>query len=164
MPAPKFLAGLPKPLLFGLYGAVGGLLGALVFAEPLWQLISPPPPPPAPPPEPRVAVAASKDVEVFIGGENEFTVQVARGDFDEPVTMKFENLPAGVAVAPVTIPKGETEAKAKVIATRGASATMKPVKVIAEATAGGKTVTAETSVACHVSDPARPQADIVFVL
>ena len=31
MPAPKFLSGLPKPVLFGLYGAIGGLIGALVF-------------------------------------------------------------------------------------------------------------------------------------
>lgn len=38
MPAPKFLAGLPKPLLFGLYGAVGGFVGALVIAEPLHQI------------------------------------------------------------------------------------------------------------------------------
>ena len=28
MPAPKFLSGLPKPVLFGLYGAIGGLVGA----------------------------------------------------------------------------------------------------------------------------------------
>lgn len=39
MPAPKFLSRLPKPILFGLYGAVGGFAGALVLAEPLYQLI-----------------------------------------------------------------------------------------------------------------------------
>ena len=39
MPAPRVLAGLPKPVLFGLYGAVGGFVGALVFAEPLHQLM-----------------------------------------------------------------------------------------------------------------------------
>ena len=41
MPAPKALAGLPKPVLFGLYGAVGGLLGALVFGEILFRLLEP---------------------------------------------------------------------------------------------------------------------------
>ena len=39
MPAPKILAGLPKPLLFGLYGAVGGFTGALLVAEPLILLM-----------------------------------------------------------------------------------------------------------------------------
>jgi Mg-chelatase subunit ChlD len=164
MPAPKLLVGLPKPLLFGLYGAVGGLLGALVFAEPLWQLVSPPPPPPVPPPEPQIAVAASQDVEVYAGGENDFTVQVARAEFDEPVAVRFESLPAGVAVGPVTVPKGATEARAKVIAARGTPAGARAVKVVAEATPGGKAVAAETSVAVQVAEPARPQADVVFVL
>jgi Mg-chelatase subunit ChlD len=164
MPAPKFLAGLPKPLLFGLYGAVGGLLGALVFAEPLWQLVSPPPPPPVPPPEPRVAVAASKDVEVFVDGRNTFPVQIARADFDGPVTVKFENLPGGVSIAPVTIAAGKTEGEATVTASRSATSATKTVKVVAEAHSDGKTATAETSISCQVSDPARPQADIIFVL
>ena len=31
MPAPKLLSGLPKPVLFGLYGAIGGLLGATAY-------------------------------------------------------------------------------------------------------------------------------------
>ena len=39
MPAPKFLAGLPKPLLFGLYGALGGFVGALFVAEPLYSVL-----------------------------------------------------------------------------------------------------------------------------
>ena len=46
MPAPKFLSGLPKPVLFGLYGAVGGLIGALVFGELVWFLLRPQPPKP----------------------------------------------------------------------------------------------------------------------
>ena len=54
MPAPKFLSGLPKPILFGLYGAIGGLIGALVFAEPLYRLLEPEKAPPAPLPEPQV--------------------------------------------------------------------------------------------------------------
>ena len=71
---------MPKPLLFGLYGAVGGLLGALVFGELVWLLLKPPP---APPPPPQVAVGASASVTVYPGSENTFVVRVARERFDE---------------------------------------------------------------------------------
>ena len=110
MPAPTLLAGLPKPALFGLYGALGGLIGALAFAEPLWQAVSPPL---LPPTGPAVAVTASKDVEVFAGGTNEFAVQVARAGFDGPVGVRFDNLPPGTQIAPITIPKGETNGQAR---------------------------------------------------
>jgi len=39
MPAPKFLAGLPKPALFGLYGALGGFVGAAFVAEPIYSVL-----------------------------------------------------------------------------------------------------------------------------
>jgi hypothetical protein len=39
MPAPKFLASLPKPLLFGLYGALGGFVGATFVAEPIYSVM-----------------------------------------------------------------------------------------------------------------------------
>ena len=58
MPAPKVLSFLPKPLLFALYGAVGGLLGALVFGELVWAILAPKKAEAAlpPPPEPRLAL------------------------------------------------------------------------------------------------------------
>src|SRR4051812_9257750 len=37
----KALLALPKPILFGLCGAVGGLVGALLLGELLWLLLSP---------------------------------------------------------------------------------------------------------------------------
>ena len=132
MPAPKMLAVLPKPLLFGLYGAIGGLLGALVFAEPLYHLLTPPKPAP-PPPEPQLALAASPAVEVFVEGRNTFPVQVARDAFDGPVSVRVEGLPPGVVAGPVSIPQGKAEGE--VALTAGPSA--KPVashgaKVVAE--------------------------------
>src|SRR4051812_41549743 len=93
MPAPKFLSGLPKPVLFGLYGAVGGLLGALVFGELLFRLLEPPKR------GGQIAVAASPEVQLLAGkpNRNTFGVEVARSpEYDGPVTVRFEGLPEGV--------------------------------------------------------------------
>jgi Mg-chelatase subunit ChlD len=164
MPAPKFLSRLPKPVLFGLYGAVGGLLGALVFAEPLYRILTPPPPPPKPAPEARVAIAASPEVQVFVDGRNTFPVLIDRGGFDGPVTVRFEGLPAGVTANKLTIPANETKATALVLGARDAKVATLPIKAIAEATHDGKTVSASTEIAFKVFDPPRPRADVVFVL
>ena len=77
---------------------------------------------------------------------------------------RFENLPPGAAIAPISIPAGKTEATAKVIARTDTAAATRPVSVIADAAVDGKTISAETTFACTLSDPARPQADVVFVL
>lgn len=164
MPAPSFLRGLPKPVLFGLYGAIGGLLGALLFAEPAWRLLEPPPPPPVPPPEPLVAVTASPEVEVKTDGRNTFQVQVARAGFDGPVVVRFDNLPTGVTINSVTIPSGATDAEATVVAGPRAVPVATKVKVVAEGQANGAKPTAEAAMGVLVSDPSRPQADVVFVL
>ena len=163
MPAPSFLKGLPKPILFALYGAVGGLVGALVFAEPLYRLLTPPPPAPVQP-EPQVAIAASSNVEVFVHGRNTFPVQIARDAFDGPVTVRFNDLPAGVTIAPFTIPSDKTEGEAVVIGSETAAVTTKQAKAIVEAKPAGKTISAETTVSFKVWDPPRPQADVMFVL
>lgn len=113
MPAPKLLSGLPKPILFGLYGAIGGLLGAVLLGEPAWHLLKPPPPPP---PAPQVAVTASPSVPVYPGTTNTFAVQVARAEFDGPVTVTFTGVPPGVTLDPVTVPAGKTQADVTVVA------------------------------------------------
>ncbi|MCE9564091.1 MAG: VWA domain-containing protein [Planctomycetes bacterium] len=163
MPAPKALSMLPKPILFGLYGAIGGLLGALVFGEILWWVLKPPAAV-ASLPEPRVAIAASKDVEVFVEGRNSFPVQIARADFEGPVTVRFDDLPTGVTASPVNIPADKTEGEVVVMGGRAAPVTTKTAKLVAEATANGKTASADAAVSVKVWDPPRPQADIVFVL
>jgi Mg-chelatase subunit ChlD len=162
MPAPKVLAGLPKPLLFGLYGAVGGLLGSLVFGEPLYRVIEPPRA--ASRPEPEVAVAVSPEIPVALDSRNTFTVEIARSEFDDHVTVRFEQLPEGIAIAPVTIPRGQTKATATVAATRAAPVSTRPVLAAAEARIGSKTVSASTGTSLTVSDPTRPEADVFFVL
>jgi von Willebrand factor type A domain len=130
MPAPSFLSGLPKPLLFGLYGAVGGLLGALVFGEPAWNLLKPPAAPPAPP---QLAVAASAGVQLYPKSENTFAVQIARERFDSPVTVKFDKMPAGMTIASITIPGGKTDGQATVATAADVVPGKYPVKLTAEA-------------------------------
>lgn len=161
MPAPKFLSFLPKPLLFGLYGGAGGLLGALLFGELLWHLLKPPS---AAAPVAQVAIACSTDVEVFVDGRNTFPVQVARDGFTGPITIRLEGLPAGVTAAPVTIPEGKTEGEVLVVGARNAAIGAKPAKAVAEATHDGKPVTAESPINFKVTDPPKPLADVVFVL
>jgi hypothetical protein len=163
MPAPSFLSGLPKPVLFGLYGAIGGLLGALVFGEPLYRLLEPPKAQAAPPPEPQLAVNASPEVEVRTGGKNTFMVMIARDAFDDPVTVHFDRLPGGVTIEPVTIPKGATEGTATVVATSTATVAPAQIHVIAEASPGGKKISAETTTRTIVTEPSRGQADVFFV-
>jgi len=164
MPAPSFLKGLPKPALFGLYGAVGGLLGALVFAEILYRILTPPAAPLPPKPEPQVAISASKEVEVFVEGRNTIPVQIARESFTGPVTVRLEELPPGVTADAITIPADKTQGEVLVIGTPSAAVGTKQAKAVVEANADGMKATAETSVSFKVTNPPRPLADIVFVL
>jgi hypothetical protein len=165
MPAPQFLAILPKPILFGLYGAIGGLLGALVFGEPAWQILRPPPPPPAAQPEPQLAVAASKELQLLLGKGNSFPVEIVRDAFDGPVDVKLDDLPGGVIYDTLTIAKGETTGKVVLKSSaRSAEQITKPIKVVASAAPNGKKVTAETTVSLQVIAPPAPQADVFFVL
>lgn len=169
MPAPKFLSGLPKPVLFGLYGAAGGLIGALVFGELIMLLLGPKTaaaPPPPPPPEPRLAVGASADVQVYQGGTNRLAVQIDRDAFDGPVTVRVPDPPAGITAPEIVIPANETKGE---IALRAAFAAApgvehKGVAVVATAAPGGTPVTAATAFALTPLASPRPQADIVFVL
>ena len=174
MPAPKMLSGLPKPVLFGLYGAVGGLLGALAFGELVWFLLRPPPPKlveTTPPPEARLAITASKDLQIYQGGQNTLFVQIARDEFDDAVTVRVEGLPPGVTAAEVTIPKdkfdlkGQAEAKIELrSAFSAASGAPADLKVVASAKPGGKAVGATAPLKLVTLASPMPQADIVFVL
>ncbi|QJW96779.1 vWA domain-containing protein [Frigoriglobus tundricola] len=174
MPAPKLLAGLPKPALFGLYGAVGGLIGALVFGELVWFVLRPPPPKPPeppPPPEPRLAVSASGALQIYQGGTNKVFVQLARDAFDGPVTVRVEGLPAGVTAADVTVPNekfdanGQAEAEVELRAAFSAD-TRAPsrLEVVASTSPGGKLLNVNAPLTLTTLASPMPQADIVFVL
>ncbi|AWM41236.1 hypothetical protein GobsT_01470 [Gemmata obscuriglobus] len=171
MPAPKMLSGLPKPVLFGLYGAVGGLLGALLFGELIMLALGPKIATAAlpPPPEPRLAVSAPTAVQIYQGGTNKVLVQIARDAFEGDVAVRIDGLPPGVsASAPdVTIPANRTDGEIELAAAFGGAVGAGPqnLKVVATAKAGEKTVTAESAPfpITTLASP-MPQADIVFVL
>src|SRR5262249_41999193 len=143
MPAPKFLSGLPKPVLFGLYGAVGGLLGAIVLGEPLWYLLKPPAAPEPPPAPPQIAVSASPEVQVYVGSAKHFTLKIARDRYDKPVTVKFGNLPPSVAIQPITISPDKSEAQAMLVATPDAAPGTFAVNLTAEGEGGIPTAASE---------------------
>jgi uncharacterized protein YegL len=162
MPAPKMLAVLPKPALFGLYGALGGLLGALVLGELLWWLLQPPPPKP---PEPRLAITASKELQVTQGGTNKLFLRLARGEFEGEVKVRAEGLPSGVTAPDVTIPAKDTEGAVELRADPAAGVSPStPIQIVASATPGGKPISATAQVGLTTLVSAMPQVDIVFVL
>jgi hypothetical protein len=106
-PARSLWQALPKPLIFGICGALGGLVGATAFGEVVWRLLRPPAPVAVV--IPPLRVAASPAVDLYQGGTNRLGVKIARVGFDEPVTIKALNPPAGVRIDPITIPANRTD-------------------------------------------------------
>jgi hypothetical protein len=108
----RALRKLPKPILFGLFGALGGLAGALLFGEILWRLLAPVPPE-VKAPEP-LRIALSKELQIYNGDTEKFTVKIDRHDWDGPVTLELKDPPANVTAPTVTIEPGKTEAEVAV--------------------------------------------------
>jgi Mg-chelatase subunit ChlD len=120
------LRALPKPLLFSICGALGGLLGALVLGEPLWALLRPP----LSANKARLEVAASPTVALYQGGANRFPVKIARTGFTGPVTLHAADLPAGVTLGDVRIPADRDEAEVRVRADKDARIGSKEVALV----------------------------------
>lgn len=144
MPAPHALAALPKPVLFALYGAVGGLLGAVLLGEPAWYLLKPPlAAAPA-----QLAIGASASVKLYPGASNSFTVRVARERFEGPVAVRVGAVPAGMTLPSITIPPDETQVTVPVTVEANAPPGITRVALTAEAQSGA--ITASTSVEIEV--------------
>jgi Ca-activated chloride channel family protein len=107
------LLALPKPILFGIFGGIGGLLGAMLLGELLWVLLSPSTVRALQPP-PQIRLGIPSAVRVYQGGKNHFVVQLARDGFKGPVQVEGEQLPAGVTLVAATIPEDSTEADIEV--------------------------------------------------
>jgi hypothetical protein len=87
---------LPKPLLFGLFGGAGGLLGAMLIAEVLWAAVCPTT---FKAPEPSLEMGAPSALKVYAGGRNWFHVKVARQAFKGPVQIVGQSGDTGLAIA-----------------------------------------------------------------
>ena len=160
MPAPSFLSKLPKPVLFGLYGAAGGLLGALLVGELVWSLLRPPPPvqaPEPPEPPPQVAVTTSARVMLYPGTENVIAVQAARDRFDGPILVTFDTQAPGLSAAAITVPTGQTSGQAKLVAAVATRPGTYQLTATATATPNGQRVTSTAAVEVTVATlPAVP--------
>lgn len=119
----------------------------------------------APPPAaPRLAVGVSPSVPAYQKGKNALAVRVARGDFDEPVTVTFDGIPDGVTIPPVTVPLGKTDATAEVTVAAGTKLGITKVTATAKAAPKGVEVAATAEVAVDVLDADRAPLDVVLVL
>ncbi|MGH7169316.1 MAG: GYF domain-containing protein, partial [Gemmataceae bacterium] len=105
------LLALPKPLLFAIFGGIGGLLGALVLGEVLWALLSPAS---FRPPQPQVHLGIPSTVRVYVGGKNRFVVKLSREGFQGRVRIESEKPPEGIQLSEANIPEDGDEAKVEV--------------------------------------------------
>jgi Ca-activated chloride channel family protein len=104
------LLALPKPVLFGLFGGVGGLLGALLLGELLWLFLSPR----AAQTRPPLQVAVPASVPVYSGGSNRFTIKVARTGFKGPVGVHALQPAEGITIPDVEVSADKDEADVEV--------------------------------------------------
>jgi Ca-activated chloride channel family protein len=119
-PARSLWHALPKPVVFGIWGALGGLVGATAFGEAVWWALRPKSPVVVSAPPLRLAASAA--IELFQGGTNRLSVKIAREGFAEPVTVKALDPPAGVRIDPIVIPADRTEFEVQVSADADAPA------------------------------------------
>lgn len=159
----NFLSALPKPVRFGLFGAVGGLLGALLIGELLWWMLEPPPPPAPTPPPPSLAVSVSPTVGVYQGGKNKFSLGFKSERLgDAPISVAFTGQPSGVTIESSGTDRESREAEVTV--SNLAPPGVHKVTTTATATANGEVVKATAEVEIRVDPLPKPMVDVVFVL
>jgi hypothetical protein len=125
--------------LFGLYGALGGLVAVLLLGELLWALLHPAPSVLAP-----LTIAVPSAVTVYPGSQNTVTVKIARNNFEGPVRLEAVDLPAGVEVTAATIAADETQAELAIKADGSAGTAHHQVKLRASSPGGANAVDSES--------------------
>ncbi|MCY2964518.1 MAG: VWA domain-containing protein [Planctomycetota bacterium] len=156
----QFQHSIPKPRLFAFYGALGGLLGALVVGEGLWLVSRPAP---KPPPIPDFLLAVSPSVDVFQGGSNRLLVKVKRSHFDGAIHLSANDAVEGITVVETTIPAGlsEGELELNVAATVGTGPTQMVIYAMTEV--GDTRLEQHADVAVMVNTPPPPPAALRMV-
>lgn len=149
-----------KPFLFGLYGALGCLLAAGAFGEPLWRVLVPLPPASRPALPLELRLVASDKVVLDQGAKNRFFVQIARAGFTTPVTLYCTGQPTGVHISEVTLPAEQTEAVLEVAAERQAPPGRYPLTLLGVA----ELVCQQVAVELILEPPPPSRGDVVFVL
>jgi uncharacterized protein (TIGR03000 family) len=84
-------------------------------------------------PAPVLSLETPSGVEVLAGGKKVIHVHVGRQNFDGPVTVRFEGLPAGVTIPKVTVAGDSNEATAEAVAGMDADEATKTVRVVGTA-------------------------------
>src|SRR5207302_524375 len=97
-------------------------------------------------------------------GKNTFAVRVARADFDDPITVAFEDLPDGLKIPAITVPAGKTEATAELTVDAAAKVGELKVTVKAQAAPKGVATTASSEIVAEVLDPSQGPLDLVLAL
>lgn len=94
---------LPKPILFGLYGAVGAVLGLLLLGELLFIALKPEEL------KPHVKIALPKDLTLYPASENKLAVKISRNGFEGLVTVTAVNPPKDVQISKLVLNENATE-------------------------------------------------------
>jgi Mg-chelatase subunit ChlD len=155
----RLILACPKPLFFGICGAVGCCLSACLLGELLWRLLEPPPPVPPPAPPPPLAalrLATSPSVIVDQGGTNQFELRLARDHFDALVAVRAVDPPGGLAFHDILIPPEQSAVQCVVAAAKDMPPGNYGVQFVA--TAEGLDTPNEGEIEVIVREPPRPKA------
>jgi len=155
---------LPKPVRFGLFGALGGFLGALLIGELLWFALEPPPPPEAAEPPPQLGLSVSPSVAAYQGGSNEFTLQFESKRLNgAAVRVEFSKVPQGIVLDPVAGAENGTRTGAVRVA-ESAPTGLHTVTATATATVKGEPVSATSDFQVRVDPLPRAMVDVAFAV
>ncbi|MBM3996209.1 MAG: VWA domain-containing protein [Planctomycetes bacterium] len=138
---------IPKPILFGLYGALGGFLGILLLGELIMRFH------PAPQHVEPLLVEVSRDVTVYPGSRSSFNVRIKRQGWKGPVIISAppESLPVegGFQIPDMTIEPDEDSVEIPIGASPKAGVDTYEIKLKAT-TSASSTIAVETTITAYV--------------
>ena len=145
----RTLLRLPKPVLFGLCGACGGLASAVLLGLMIWLVLHPAPQQI----EAKIRIAVPESMEVYRGAKNRFTIQMARDHWQGPIQLGVEGVPDGVSVQPMTVSDTETKAELEIVAGDAVPDGSHRLRIVASGTAGTLPEPAATVLQLNITRP-----------